>query len=77
MLPGAFLLVWGLHWFLSASYQTLTGTCNVTCKQRAVYHKIVFFPEPLQVCLVGKGGRGEEGSGRGRQGPHLARCCCD
>lgn len=48
VLPGVFLVSWGLHWFISATFQSLTGTARKRYGG-AAYHKVVFFPPQLQV----------------------------
>lgn len=45
-LPGVFLLAWGLHWFMSSTWQQLTGAR--TQRTSAAHHRIVLLPWPLQ-----------------------------
>jgi len=46
VLPGVVLVAWGLHWFISASFQSLTG---IRKQPLGASHKVVFLPGTLQV----------------------------
>lgn len=47
VLPGVFLLAWGLHWFTAVTHQALTGVRKQPVG--AAHHTMVLLPAKLQV----------------------------
>lgn len=56
VLPGVFLVAWGLHWFVAVTHQGLTGTRKQPVG--AAHHTPVFLPAKLQVCTFETPARG-------------------
>lgn len=49
VLPGVFLVAWGLHWFVAVTQQGLTGVRKQPVG--AAHHTPVFLPAKLQVSI--------------------------